>query len=467
MHMIRNLVVILFLVSISTNTFAQPIWIESTEGNYWQQRDFPAQDKKTTDVIEITIQNKQQLIDGFGGAFSEKGWEALLHLSPSQRDEIMEALFSDEDAAFNICRVPMGASDFALEWWSLNDTSGDYEMKNFSIERDKNYYIPYIKAAMEHNPDLQVWGSPWSPPSWMKASDFFACRGENTWDNCCEELKNESHLIFTDQNQKAYALYFEKFIRAYREEGINMYAIHVQNEPAACQIFPSCLWNGEQLRDFIKNYLGPHFENNNVDAEIWLGTINSDNYEAYAGTVLADNAAKKYISGVGYQWAGKKAIGKNHQQYPEMKLMQTESECGNGMNTWEFAEYTFSLLKQYLENGANSYLYWNMVLNEHAFSNWMWRQNSLVTVNTKEKTFKFNPEYYLMKHFSNFIPAGSHKLQITGDDKSMLAFNTPDNQMVVLINNDQDQEMIRSIQFNSKTYSFKLKPHSFNTLIVN
>ncbi|MGK7397240.1 MAG: glycoside hydrolase family 30 protein [Candidatus Cyclobacteriaceae bacterium M3_2C_046] len=441
-------------------------WISSTESASWQTQEFPKADKKAESPLIINITDKAQTIDGFGGAFSELGWQALQHLDEKQRKEVMQALFASEGADFSICRVPMGASDFALGWWSLNDTRGDYAMDNFSIARDKEYYIPYIKAAMAIKPDLQVWGSPWSPPSWMKDSDFFACKGENTWDDCCEDLSSSSYLTFTDQNQKAYALYFEKFIRAYRDQGINLYAIHVQNEPAACQLFPSCLWNGAQLRDFIKNYLGPHFEANDVDAEIWLGTINNDNFDAYAGTVLADPEAKKYIDGVGYQWAGKKAIGPNHQAYPEMKLMQTESECGNGLNTWEFAEYTFSLLKHYLDNGANSYLYWNMVLNEHAFSNWMWRQNSMVTVNTKEKTFHFNPEYYLMKHFAHFVPAGSQNINTGETELPIVAFARPDQKIVILINNNQDQSRQHSIQLENKTYTFSLDPHSFHTIVL-
>lgn len=464
----KYLFYVICMVCVTVKVSAQnQLWVASTETAPWTILDFPNPDENAINSIEISVTNKAQQIDGFGGAFSELGWKALSYLSPEDRKDVMQALFSNDGSNFNICRVPMGASDFAIGWWSLNETRGDFKMQNFNIERDKQYYIPYIKAAMEIKPSLKVWGSPWSPPTWMKASDFFACRGENTWDECCEEISNKSHLIFTEQNQKAYALYFEKFIKAYQSQGINLYAIHVQNEPAACQIFPSCLWTGEQLRDFIKRYLGAHFKTNNVNAEIWLGTINNENFDAYAGKVLADPEAKKYIDGVGYQWAGKKAIGPNHQKYPEMKLMQTESECGNGLNTWEFSEYTFSLMQHYFENGANSYLYWNMVLDEHAFSNWMWRQNSLVTVNTKDKTFHFNPEYYLMKHFSHFIPKNSYRLHLDTKDDRILAFLTPEKKVVVLLNNDKNLVYTQTIKLNNKIFTFKFKPHSFNTIIMS
>lgn len=74
----------------------------------------------------------------------------------------MAALFGDEGCAFNLGRVPIGASDFALDGYSLDDTPGDLELKDFSIARDQKLLIPFIKAAMKVRPELRCWGSPWS-----------------------------------------------------------------------------------------------------------------------------------------------------------------------------------------------------------------------------------------------------------------------------------------------------------------
>ncbi len=68
--------------------------------------------------------------------------------------------------------------------------------------------------------------------------------------------------------------------------------------------------------------------------------------------VLSDEGARKYISGVGYQWAGKQAIQRTHETWPELRLMQTENECGDGKNTWEYAQYVFDLMRHYFGNGA-------------------------------------------------------------------------------------------------------------------
>ena len=82
---------------------------------------------------------------------------------------VLHQIFDPEDGLrFNFCRVPMGANDYALEWYSLNETDDDFAMKDFSIARDERILIPYINSAMAIRPDLKLFASPWRPPTWMK-----------------------------------------------------------------------------------------------------------------------------------------------------------------------------------------------------------------------------------------------------------------------------------------------------------
>ena len=64
----------------------------------------------------------------------------------------MKALFDASGCNFNLCRAAMGANDFARDWYSFDETPGDYAMTNFSIARDRTVLIPYIKAAMRISP---------------------------------------------------------------------------------------------------------------------------------------------------------------------------------------------------------------------------------------------------------------------------------------------------------------------------
>ena len=75
-------------------------------------------------------------------------------------EEIMEELFFPEIGAnFTICRMPVGANDFSRDWYSYNETDGDFEMKYFTIANDQQTLIPFIKSAQKYNSDLRIWAS--------------------------------------------------------------------------------------------------------------------------------------------------------------------------------------------------------------------------------------------------------------------------------------------------------------------
>jgi glucosylceramidase len=66
------------------------------------------------------------------------GWTALSVLDEQGRATILKNLFDPgEGLKLNICRMPVGANDYARDYYSLNDSVNDFEMKYFSIARDK------------------------------------------------------------------------------------------------------------------------------------------------------------------------------------------------------------------------------------------------------------------------------------------------------------------------------------------
>jgi len=246
-------------------------------------------------------------------------------------------------------------------------------------------------------------------------------------------------------------------------EGIPISAVHVQNEMNSCQPFPSCIWRPEDLATFIGKYLGPRFEADGIAANIWLGTIERPQIER-VDTILQNKDAAKFIKGVGFQWAGQGAIAEVHRKYPEMKLMQTETECGDGSNDWKAAEHTFDLMKHYFKNGANAYMYWNMVLDETGKSQWGWKQNSMISIDKASGKVVYNPEFYLMKHLSYFVKPGSKYLKVSGDE-NCLAFLT-DNHVVILYYNADETDKTKSFILRGQMFTVSLKGKSFNTFRV-
>ena len=263
---------------------------------------------------------------------------------------------------------------------------------------------------------------------------------------------------------QAYALYFSKYVQAYKENGINIQMIMPQNEIAWTPCWPSCTWRPEDLAIFVTQYLGPQFEKDSIDTDIWLGTVNFPDPN-YVRTFMKQRNTGKYVKGVGVQWTGMKALPIVYKEYPSYGYMQTENMCGNSENDWSALERTWKAVVHCFNNGVNSYMYWNMVLNETCKSWWDWAQNALVIVDRNSGQIRYTDEYYLMKHLSRFVQPGSRLLKVS-DTQNILAFRTNDNKVVMVIYNPKEEKQSYSFKVGNKSLSVVLKAKSINTLVL-
>jgi glucosylceramidase len=361
---------------------------------------------------------------------------------------------------FELCRLPIGANDYSDDWYSLAEVADDWELRHFSIERDRRKLLPYIQAALKRRPDIELFASPWSPPLWLKRP----------------AVMNYGKLPMDRRTLTTYANYFVKFVRAYAAEGVKIGQVHPQNEPCSSQKFPSCVLTGDELRHFIGQHLGPAFEKAGLSAEIWLGTLNNTetddrkfwtSFNDYTFTVLQDPDAARYVRGVAYQWSGKYSVWKSALGYPELPMIQSENECGDGRNTWEYAWYVADLLHHYLAQDTCGYVYWNMVLEPTGHSTWGWLQNSLYTVDPATKRLSTNPEYHILRHYAGFIPRGS-KRRICERPwaTNATAYRTPDGKTVCVVRNPFDREHPLTIEHGGRMLTAKLPPMSLNTLTL-
>jgi glucosylceramidase len=441
---------------------AEVIWITSTADQCWRKMPAPAltpADPAKPATIRVATAKTFQTIDGFGGCFNELGWEALSHVSTRDRASALQSLFGDDGCAFTLGRIPVGASDFALDAYSLDDVTDDFELKGFSISRDRKALIPFIKAAISIRPKLKFWGSPWSPPAWMKDNNHYS-KGSLRW---------EKRIL------DCYAAYLARWVESYRAEGIDIYALAVQNEPNIASNYPSCLWTGLQLREFIGEFLGPVLRDRKANVELWLG-INGDppndghNINNRVVSVLDDPKANAFLTGIAFQYDSQNLIGQASLLYPDKKLMQSETECRSGENSFADAQRLYALMLHYLGNNASSYFMWNMVLDETGLSTWKWRQNAMISIDRQNKTLRFNGEYYVMRHFSQFVKPGAKRILTTGPWGDKIAFLNPDGSTVMVIGNSDRRPLPVTIETgpnrNGNTLSVTLPPGSINTFVV-
>ena len=285
--------------------------------------------------------------------------------------------------------------------------------------------IPFVKAAMKVRPELNCWGSAWSPPVWMKDNNNYS-GGSLKWD---------------PRVRKAYANYLADWVDAYRGEGVNIFAVFTQNEPNVVNKYPTCVWSPTHLRDFVADDIGPTLRDRKLDVQPWLGTMNDGYVNGRATTVLDDPKANAFLTGVSFQYEAKDSIASISQLYPDKKLMQSETECDDGNNSWADAQRLYGLMKHYLDRGANSYFMWNMVLDDTGLSSWSWRQNAMVTIDQKSKTARFNGEFCVMRHFSRFVKPGAKRAMVSGIWGDQIAFVNTDGSVVMVVGNSSDKDL--------------------------
>ena len=491
--------------------------VTTTEGNPWVETAVYDDSAPGAEAeIVVNLDEVGQTIQGFGTCFSELSHRALSKLSKEDYDKVMTDLFTPgkEGANFTICRMPIGSSDFALKYYSFNDTPGDLAMEHFSIDNDKETLIPLIKDALAKNPDLKVWGSPWSPPYWMKVNQNYASRPMNGFmrrpsqggqrrpapqglpattaaepsfraslsqgntgrkrlelDNLVKDngldmehmmREGQDSFIQDDAYFQAYALYFKKYVQAYREQGIDIFMVMPQNEFNSAQNFPSCTWTAQGLTNFL-HYLVPAMNEESVD--VYFGTMERAN-RALVDTVLNDPQIGKYIKGVAFQWAGKDALPLIHESYPELTMVQSEQQCFNGANSWADFMSAWDLLKHNLDNGVSIYDYWNLALFDGEVSTWGWQQNSLISVDYETGALKYNYEFYEMKHISQYVHPGAVYLGTGGSMEEAMAFRNPDGSIVILTAEKTGEPRKLTIVAGKKTVNVNIPANSVSTIVI-
>jgi glucosylceramidase len=448
---------------------ASPVtWIVTTAGAPFVRSSLPplpegAEAEAAAALVSVDPRQTRQAIDGFGGAFNEQGWAALGLLAPSERDEVLRALFDPEQGLlFTHGRAPIGASDYALERYTLDEAPGDYAMAKFSIERDRKLLIPFIRAALALRPDLKLWASAWTPPTWMK-------------DNAAYDSG-----AFRDEPEvyAAYALYLARYVESYAAEGIGVSMLVPQNEPGQLTHYPSCDWRPEQYVTFIRDHLAPTLARRHLSTQIFVGTINKADWDVMH--VLRDPGTAAVIAGAAFQWNGLAQVAPVHAAFPNLPLMQSETECGNSRkkpgfnpdrppNDFAYAAYTFGKFRDFIAAGASSYMLWNMVLDEQGKNidtERPWPQNAAIVVDRASRSVVYTPMFWVTKHFSALVDVGARLIASGGNHADSIAFINPDGTLVVELLNAARTPLALRVEVGGRRHAVELPAESVGTLLI-
>jgi glucosylceramidase len=403
-------------------------------------------------LIEIDDSKSFQEMDGFGASFTDSSAWLLAHcLDDEKRDEVMRKLFDPiEGVGLSYIRQPMGSSDFALRNYTYNDIpegETDFELNHFSIEYDKPYIIPMLKKAIEINPAIKVMGSPWSAPAWMKTNGSLI-QGK---------LREDCYEVFAN--------YFVKYIQAYEREGIPIHAITIQNEPDfEPEGYPGMRMTANEQTEFVKNHLGPAFENAGIKTKIIVWDHNWDQPD-FPIEVLNNPEARKYISGSSFHGYGGEIEAQLdvHNAHPDKDIYFTEQSGGCWATDFpDNLKYEVgNLIVKGTRYWAKTIVKWNMALDEnHGPQNGGCPDcRGVIRIHQKTGEVTFNQEYYTLGHGSKVVRPGARRIESSVDmdsDVINVAFKNPDGSIALVVVNKGEKDRSFSVKNNNKYFTYSI-----------
>lgn len=410
----------------------------------------------------LTLDPAQQFQEmvGFGGALTESSAWVLAQIPPAARAEVLHRYFDPKDGlGYTLARTHLNSCDFSLSMWALDETPGDYDLLNFSLAPMRKWLMPLLHDAnAAAGGKLHLLVSPWSPPAWMKTNNRMDDGGT---------LRGE----YAD----AWARYYVKFVQAMQvEEKLPIWALTVQNEPQAHQVWESCLYSPEQERDFVKKHLGPALAKAGLQDIKLLGfDHNRDIFEKQAAALFGDPDSAKYLWGSALHWYVSEdfaASARVHAAYPDKHILFTEGcvESGTLIGKWQNGErYARNMIGDF-RNWVCGWIDWNIVLDQRGGPNHVGNFcDAPVIVNTETKQVSYGSSFYYIGHFSKFVRAGAHRIASGGGPAELqtVAFANPDGSLVTVVLNETDKVVSFTLAAGGDSLACAIPAHAIQTYL--
>jgi O-Glycosyl hydrolase len=384
--------------------------------------------QSTAAQVSIRVMPKQtrQPILGFGAALTGSACAVLERMKPENRKRLLEDLLAPDRMNLNVVRTSIGSSDYSPSLYSYCDSNQpDPQLSKFSIDPDKPFVLPILREALDVNPELFYFSSPWSPPGWMKPNGTML---GGAMDN---------------RHFPAYAQYFVKFLEAYRAAGIPVRAVTVQNEVQADQggLMPACTWTTELECEFVRDHLGPALKKAGfADVAIWMMDHNYD-MEERAKKTLGDAGLRAFCNAIAWHGYGgtADAAGRVHDAHPTSEQHFTEFNTFIDAPQYS-SDWTFwgTQIGEAMRNRIRDYVMWNIVLDEHGKPNiGPFTCGGIVTVKSATDEVIPSGGYWGLGHYSRFVRRGAHSVDSTGTVEKLThaAFRNPNGSMVLVLSN--------------------------------
>jgi len=437
---LTQVIIIMLFVIIKTNAQTVTPFITSGDQTRLLQQQpavsFGTNSGTNPSTITINAGTTYQTMDGFGYTLTEGSCEVISAMAATQQNQLLNDLYNPVTGLnASVVRISIAASDLSSSSYSYNETSGDVNMNNFSLNGpDLNYLIPIIKKIKLINPNIKILATPWSAPRWMKTN--------NSWIGGSLQT----------QYYAAYARYFVKYFAAMQAQGISIWGITPQNEPENPHNEPSMLMNSTEQKNFINQQLGPQM------AAAGYGNIkiiafdhNCDN-TAYPIDVLNNSS---YVDGAAFHlYLGNISAMSTVRNATNKNVYFTEQYTGSGGSfSGDFGWHMQNVVIGSTNNWSKTVLEWNAANNPSLGPRTPGGCNTClgaVTVNNSTSYTK-NVAYYIIGQISKFVKPGAVRISSSSSSGTIqtVGFRNPDGSIALVVYNSGSANTIKVVSGSS------------------
>ena len=424
-------------------------------------------------VLNVYDQVKYQEILGFGGAFTQAAAVNYKKLDEAQREEVLTAYFDREKGlGYSFCRLTINSCDFSTEMYSYDDTPEDFELKDFSIARDREDVIPMVHAAREKASELLLFASPWSPPAWMKTNGKMDKGGF---------LRADCRQVWAD--------YTARYLQAYEKEGIPIWGVTVQNEAKAEQGWESCHYEAGEERDFVTGFLKPAYEKAGLgDRKIFFWDHNKERAVDRGLETLCNERSRAAFDGMAVHWYSGdhfEAVDLTKKCYPDKILMSSECcalhEPGKAGITGLFGDpklpetvetedafaYAHDLIGN-LNAGMNRWIDWNLIVDKNGGPRHVPSGFAAPMIANEDGTYRKNLTFDFIAHFSRYILPGAKRIGFSKCDAEieMTAAQNVDGSIVAVILNKTRADRQYAIRLEGNVIRIRIPAYTLSTIVI-
>ena len=407
--------------------------------------------------IDDSDAGRLQTVTGFGAAWTDATVKVFNTLTQDDQETLLTDLFTDNGIDLKLMRHTIGQSDLtpsSIGEWSFDDNGGkpDPTLVNFNLTDPGRAMVSWLSRMYEKKQDVMLLGSPWSPPQWMKQNNNLRFELVDVW-----------------------VSYMVKYLLAYKERGILVDAVTLQNEPLHSA---DSAWTMHMDKSYAGDYLTPMLQaamqKAGLKTEIWAYDHNTDMPD-YPQYVLDKNPAVTTVAWHCYTANPWPPLAAFHSKNPSVKMYMTEcwTHLGTGEGFFDLPSFVQGPVQNYA-SGAMAWTLGGSTKYDVGYPGGCEQCSGIIQVDMAAKTYTKTRDYYTLGQFSKFVQRDAVYLNSTGSydypdgtGVQASAFLNPDGTRTLVVLNKIHSELHLQASFSKDSWHATIPARSVATWVIS